>query len=179
MRHGICTVPHCIFIPMKKNNLIFLCLFISLGLQAQDGKILPSVIVKDLTGKQVSSSTFTNEGKPVVISFWATWCKPCILELSTIHDEYKDWVAETGVKVIAVSIDDVRNSQKVQPFVNGKGWEYDVFLDENGDLKRAMGVNNVPHTFLLNGKGEIVYQHNSYSPGDEEELLEKIKEIKD
>ena len=80
------------------------------------------------------------------------------------------------MKLIAVSIDDARNSAKVKPFVDGKSWDYEVYLDENGELKRAMGVNNVPHTFLMNGKGEIVYQHNSYSPGDEEELLEKIKE---
>ena len=139
-------------------------------------KLLPSVKVKDLAGNTVNTSSFANDGKPIVVNFWATWCKPCILELSTIHDEYEDWVKETGVKIIAVSIDDARNSAKVKPFVDGKGWEYEVYIDENSELKRALGVNNVPHTFLLNGKGEIIYNHNSYSPGDEEELYEKIKE---
>ena len=155
----------------------FLSFFLFSGLFGQDVvKQLPSVKVKDLEGKTVNTGDFGNDGKPYVISFWATWCKPCILELSTIHDEYADWIEETGVKLIAVSIDDARNSAKVKPFVDGKSWDYEVYLDENGELKRAMGVNNVPHTFLMNGKGEIVYQHNSYSPGDEEELLEKIKE---
>ena len=105
----------------------------------------------------------------------ATWCKPCIKELSTIADEYEDWQDETNVKLVAISIDDARNAQKVAPFVNGKGWEYDVYVDSNGDLKRAMNVNSVPHTFLLNGDNEVVYSHNSYSPGDEEELYEKVK----
>jgi len=50
-------------------------------------------------------------------------------------------------------------------------------LDTNGDLKRAMGVNNVPFTFLVDGQGKIVWKHNNYNPGDEEELLHKIKEL--
>ena len=40
-----------------------------------------------------------------------------------------------------------------------------------------MGVNNVPHTFLVNKKGEIVYSHNNYAPGDEEILYEEILKI--
>ena len=47
-------------------------------------------------------------------------------------------------------------------------------MDPNSDLRRAMGVNNVPHTFLVNGEGKIVWNHNNYSPGDEEELYEKL-----
>jgi hypothetical protein len=90
---------------------------------------------------------------------------------------YKDWQKETGVKLIAMSIDDSRNTSKVGPLVNGKGWKYDVFLDENADFKRALNVTNIPHTFLLNKAGEIVWQHNSYAPGDEEELFEKVKAL--
>ena len=90
---------------------------------------------------------------------------------------YDDWVEETGVKLVAISIDDTRNMAKVAPYVNGKGWEYDVYLDPNGDFKRALGVNNVPHTFLVDGSGKIVWQHNSYSEGDEYELLELVKKL--
>ena len=76
---------------------------------------------------------------------------------------YEDWQKETGVKLVAVSIDDVRNAAKVGPLVNGKAWTYDVYLDQNQDLKRALNVNNVPHTFLLNGNGEIGWHHNAYA----------------
>ena len=110
----------------------------------------------------------------MIISFWATWCKPCKAELNTIAEEYEDWVDETGVKLIAVSIDDARSSSRVEPYVNAQGWEYLVLMDPNSDLRRAMGVNNVPHTFLVNGEGKIVWDHNNYSPGDEEELYEKL-----
>ena len=136
--------------------------------------ILPSVNIKSVEGKTINTETIENHGNPIVISFWATWCKPCKAELNTIAEEYEDWVDETGVKLIAVSIDDARSSSRVEPYVNAQGWEYLVLMDPNSDLRRAMGVNNVPHTFLVNGEGKIVWDHNNYSPGDEEELYEKL-----
>ena len=141
------------------------------------GKKLPSVNIKDMDGKSINTAKFSNDGKPIVISFWATWCKPCKLELNTIAELYDDWQEETGVKLVAVSIDDQRSTKTVKPTVNSLGWEYDIWLDPNGDFKRAMGVNFVPHTFLLDGEGNIVYSHNNFVPGDEEELYEKILEL--
>jgi peroxiredoxin len=111
----------------------------------------------------------------MVISFWATWCSPCKKELNNISEVYEDWQEETGVKLIAISIDDSRNKHKVKPYVDSKGWEYEVYIDANQDLKRAMNVNNVPYTFLIDGEGKIVYEHNNYVPGDEDELYKQIK----
>jgi peroxiredoxin len=138
---------------------------------------IPEVSIKDVNGKQVSTSTIETDGKPVVISFWATWCKPCVRELTAIDESYIDWQDETGVKVIAISIDDTRNSAKVAPFVNGRNWEYDVYIDENSDLRRMMGVNNIPHTFLFDGNGKLVYQHNGYAQGDEDLLYEMVQKL--
>jgi len=165
---------------MIKNTLLgLLACVLSLTCFSQE-KIhkLPSVDIKTLDGKTFNTASITNNGKPVIISFWATWCKPCVKELNAIAEEYEQWQKETGVKIIAISIDDSRNTAKVSPFVNGEGWEFEVYLDPNGDFKRAMNVNNVPHTFLLNGNKEIVWQHNSYSDGDEKELLEEVKKLK-
>lgn len=148
-----------------------------LAFVSAQSQMMPNVMVKTLDGSEMDAANFSNEGKPIVISFWATWCKPCIQELMAIQDEYEDWQGETGVKLIAISVDDARSSAKVVPFVNAKDWEYEVYIDENQDLQRALNVVNVPHTFLLNGKGEIVWEHNSYQPGDEEHLFEKIKEV--
>jgi thiol-disulfide isomerase/thioredoxin len=138
---------------------------------------IPSVNVTTLDGMNVNTSTFSNNGKPFIIDFWATWCKPCITELNNIHEVYADWVAETGVKVYAISIDDTRTKGSVAPFVAGKGWEYEIYMDPNSDFRRAMNVNNVPHTFLMDGNGKIVKQHNTYNPGDEEKLYEEIKKL--
>jgi cytochrome c biogenesis protein CcmG, thiol:disulfide interchange protein DsbE len=138
---------------------------------------VPAVKVKDLDGKSFTMSDLSNDGKPIVISFWATWCSPCKKELENMAEVYDEWQKETGVKIIAVSIDDARNASKVKPYIVAKGLPYDVYIDENQDFKRAMNVNNVPHTFLVNGEGHIVWDHNNYSEGDEEHLYEEIKKI--
>jgi len=140
------------------------------------GKKLPAVTIKDMAGNTINTADASNDGNPIVISFWATWCKPCKQELNTIAEEYDDWQEETGVKLIAVSVDDQKTTKMVEPYVNATGWEYDIWMDVNGDFKRALGVNFVPHTFLLNGEGTIVYSHNNYVPGDEEELYDHILE---
>jgi len=138
---------------------------------------IPSVTVLDLKNKKVDTKTFSNNGKPFIILFWATWCKPCIQELKTMHEIYEEWQEKTGVKIIAVSIDDSRSSKKVAPFVNGRGWTFDVYIDENSDFKRAMNVNNPPHSFLVDGKGKIVFQHNGFAPGDEDNLFKELKKV--
>lgn len=140
------------------------------------GKI-PAVEVKTLQGNPFNMSEISNDGKPIILTFWATWCKPCIKEHDAINDEYEDWVEETGVKMYAISIDNARSSKNVQPFVNGKSWEFEVLLDENGDLKRAMNVNVPPHTFIIDGNGMIVWQHVGYLDGDEAEYIEIVEKL--
>ena len=155
---------------------IFTIVLFSISSFSQD-RNLPSVKVKDLKGKLVNIQKLSNDDNPIVISFWATWCKPCKKELNTIAEVYEDWQEETGVKLVAVSIDDSRSASKVKPYVNASGWEYEVFIDSNRELARALGVSTVPHTFLLNGEGKIVWEHKGYIDGDEEELYEQIEHI--
>lgn len=138
---------------------------------------LPSVTLKDITGKTVRTDTLSNDGKPFIISFFATWCKPCNRELTAISEVYDEWREETGVKVIAVSIDQAQNINKVKPLVDNNGWEYDVLLDPNSDLKRALGIQMIPYVIIVDGKGNIVYKHNGYTDGAEVELIEKVREL--
>jgi len=166
---------------MKTISVLFFLAFISSCTFAQESiftyKKLPSVKLKTVKGLPFTSDSITNNGKPIIISFWATWCKPCVRELTTIADVYDDWVTETGVKLYAISVDDSRSMTLVGPMVNGKGWDFSVLLDPNSDFKRAMNVGPIPHTFLLNGKGEVVFQHTSFAEGDELNLIEMVRKL--
>ncbi|MEG0992270.1 MAG: TlpA disulfide reductase family protein [Bacteroidales bacterium] len=138
---------------------------------------LPGISLKDINGKMVETATLKNDGKPFVISFFATWCKPCQRELNAIQEVYEEWQEETGMKLIAVSIDEAQNINKVKPLVDTSGWEYEVLLDPNGDFKRAMGVNMIPAVFVIDGNGEIAYTKSGYTPGAEAHLITKIREL--
>ncbi len=167
---------------MKRFISLLLFIFIASSITAQEDiskrKLpLPSVDLKTLNGKTFNTQNIENDGKPVIICFFATWCKPCMTELRAISDLYDDWQDETGVKIYAISIDDSRSSSKVSPLVKGQNWDYEFLLDENSDFKRAMNVNDIPHTFVLNGDKEIVWQHTSYSPGAEEEYIKVVRKL--
>ena len=137
---------------------------------------LPQVTLKTMDGKAVRVDTLSNGGKPFIIDFFATWCKPCNRELDAISEVYADWQEETGVKIFAVSIDQAQNIHKVKPLVDNHGWEYDVLLDPNSDLRRAFGIQNIPYVLLVDGQGNIVYRHMGYTDGEETELIEKVRE---
>ena len=136
---------------------------------------LPSLSLKDIEGSTVITNQPGNDGKPVIISFFATWCKPCLRELNAISEVYEDWQEETGVKLIAVSIDEGANSFKVKPLAIAQGWTFPVWLDTNKEFMRAMQVNMVPSVFVLDGKKNIIYRHTGYVDGSENELYEQVK----
>ena len=138
---------------------------------------LPAVDLKDISGKSVRTDTLQNGGRPLIIDFFATWCKPCNRELSAISEVYEDWQEETGVKLIAVSIDEAHNIHKVKPLVDRLGWPYEVLLDPNSDLKRALGIQLIPYTLVVDGNGRIVYKHQGYTDGAEEELIEEVRKV--
>ena len=162
---------------MKKIILIISTIFLFNSICFSQNRTLPSINVQTTDGNSINIKDIENGNNPIVISFWAIWCKPCIKELNNIAEVYEEWQDETGVKLIAISIDDSRSMSKVSPFINASDWEYEVYLDPNGDLKRAMGVSTVPHTFLLNKNREIVWQHKGYVDGDEYDLYEEIQKI--
>ncbi len=159
-----------------KYYFLFLLIAIHYTSRSQEFK-LPSVELKTVDGKKINTTEINNNGKPIIIDFWATWCKPCIMELNAIAEKYDDWKNETGVVLYAISIDDTKSMNRVAPLVNSKGWDFTVLLDPNSDFKRAMNVINIPHTFILDGNGNIVYQHTTYAEGDENKLYEIIKKL--
>lgn len=159
---------------MKKIFAIFAVLMLSVTAYAQ----LPSVNLKTIDGKSLRVDTLKNDGKPMIIDFFATWCKPCNRELNEIAEVYEEWQEETGVKLVAISIDKAQDTHKVAPLVAENEWPWEtVLLDPNQELMRVLGIQMIPFTLIVDGEGKIVYKHNGYTDGAEEELIEKVREI--
>jgi cytochrome c biogenesis protein CcmG/thiol:disulfide interchange protein DsbE len=141
------------------------------------GSKIPDISIKTVDGKLFNTRAFSNNGKPVVIDFWATWCVPCVKELNAIADKYEYWKKETGVKIIIIAVDTVHNTTTVSSFVRNKGWLYDVYLDPDGTFQKAMYAMDTPCTFVIDGKGNVVWMHNEYQDGDEDKVFEELKKI--
>ena len=159
---------------MKIRTMAVLLFFAITGMvKAQ----LPSITLKTMDGKTIQTDQLSNDGKPFIIDFFATWCKPCNRELKAIHEVYPDWQEETGVKLYAVSIDQAQNIHKVKPMVDENGWEYEVLLDPNSDFLHALSIQMIPYVLICDGNGKIVFRKNGYTDGAEEELIEKVREL--
>ena len=154
-------------------------LMISLLVSVLASAQIPSVLVENIKGESYQIKSLLDDGTPMIISFWSTSCKPCIRELDAVYDALPDWKEEVEFRVVAVSTDDSRLMAKAKSFAEGRGWGEDFLLlfDKNQDFMRAMNVSVVPHVFVTDGKGKIVYSHTSYVPGNEVELFEALKKI--
>lgn len=163
---------------MKKNisSLIGL-LFVLILSTASAQKSLPDRSVQTLTGERVSIQSHADNGKITVMSFWATWCSPCKRELDAISEVYEDWQENYNVELVAISVDNIRSMAKVGPMVAEKGWPFQIYLDPNQELQQDMNFRAVPQTYVINGEGQIVYEHAGYVPGDEFELEELLEEL--
>ncbi len=158
---------------MKVKNLILSAVLAFSSLSASAA--LPSVPLQNLDGDAVNAATLGTEGKPVIVSFFATWCKPCMRELAAIEQVYDDWQDETGVELVAVSIDKAQDADKVRSLVASHDWPYTVLLDSNSELARGVGVQAVPHVLVIDGAGNVAYSHSGYHDGAETELYEHVK----
>ena len=161
---------------MKTFLLSIAALFITVAASAQ----VPSVTLENAKGESFDTSLLLKEGTPMILSFWSTSCKPCIRELDAVYDAMPDWIEEADFRVVAVSTDDSRLLAKARSFAEGRGWgeEFTLLFDKNQDFMRAMNVSVVPHVFVIDGKGKVVYSHTAYVPGGEVELFEAVKSCK-
>lgn len=158
---------------MKNISLLFLIIFSLQNVSAQNA--LPSVELKNLKGEKVNLNTLHHKGKYLIISFWATWCVPCRKETEKINALLPEWQKQKDVEMIAISIDDSRTAPKVKSFVQTQKWNFPVYLDVNSDTKRALNYQAVPYLIVVDKDGKIIYRHNGYKPGDEQEVFEALK----
>jgi peroxiredoxin len=160
---------------MKSVLILFSIAVFSVSIFSQDNsegiRKGPDFTLEDLDGNEVELFKEVGDG-PILLSFWATWCKPCLEELNEykqIYSEYKD----QGFKMYAISTDDENSVAKVKPLVRSKGYNFPVLLDTNSDAVRLYYAQSVPYSVVLDKQGMIIYSHLGYMKGDEV----KVKQI--
>jgi len=165
---------------MRFATRFFIILFLitcSFWVSKAQNRQLPSVVLYNILGQKLDVQSYGENGKISIFSFWATWCAPCKKELTNLAELYDDWKEKYDLEIIAVSTDDQRTAAKVKPYVDGQAWEFDVLLDVNEDLKRALNFQTVPYTLVVDQKGNVVFEHSGYVEGDEYELEEVVKKL--
>jgi len=162
---------------MKFGKLTILLLAVSLFSFTTPEKKFPSTDLKDLNGKIVNTDEFVNNGKITIVSFWATWCVPCQRELDVYSDLYDEWTKEYDVEIIAISTDNARQLTKVKPLLAQKQWPFRVLNDSNEKLKQLLSFVAIPQTFILDKKGNIVFDHSGFALGDEYEVEDVLKKL--
>ena len=135
--------------------------------QAQE--ISPNAIVKDLSGNSIQMGDVLKDDV-VIVSFWATWCKPCQNELDALAEIEDIWADK--LRVVAISIDDARSASKVRSTVKAKMWPYEVYTDENSSLAKSLNISSIPFVMIV-ADGKTVYSHTGYTPGSERHLVDK------
>ena len=149
-------------------------LFILLSVISLSQNIVPNTKLKNLESEFIYTNDVLIENNFYIVSFWATWCIPCINELDAIVDIYEE-LEKDNIEVIAISTDDARTKKRGRPMINGKDWNFKILLDENHDLKRALNIVGIPHTIITKDT-KIIYRRIGYSPGEEVDLFEFIRE---
>ena len=158
---------------MRNRLLLILAAFVSIGLHAQ---IIPDVKVEDAAGKAVSVQSLVDGKSPFVVSFWATWCKPCLKELAALEEVAPDWEGKYPLRIYAVSVDDSRSIAEAKAMAASADWPVTVLFDTKQHLKQALKVSSVPHVFVFDKNGKQVWTHMGYIPGAEDDLLQKVLE---
>lgn len=135
----------------------------------------PNFKLENLDGDITELYNELGEG-PILLSFWATWCKPCIEELTEYKKIFNDF-KDKGFKMFAISTDNERTVAKVKPFVKSKKYNFPVLLDTNSDIARLYYAQAVPFSVILNDEGYIVYTHLGYMRGDELNVRNTVSEL--
>jgi cytochrome c biogenesis protein CcmG, thiol:disulfide interchange protein DsbE len=158
-----------------KQATFLLFFFLCFAITASAQKTIPNVTVKTLDGQTVNLQEYAKKsGKVIIIDFWATWCSPCKKELDTIAEYYEEWQKKYNVELLAITVDNQRALPKVPGIVESKGWEYTIFAGNEDAMRTAFNFQTIPQTLVADKKGNIIFEHNGYVPGDEEELEKAV-----
>jgi peroxiredoxin len=155
--------------------LVVVCTLLALASPSQAEGTAPDFTLSNLDGKDVVLSELLQKG-PVIVDFWATWCKPCLKAFPGLQ-EILDTYRERGLSIVAVSVDSPKSRSRVAPLIKSKKYTFEVLLDTQGRVAKKYNAFMLPRTVLLNPEGEIVFAATGYRPSNHEKLEEILATI--
>lgn len=119
--------------------------------------LMPELIMDGLDDKQYFLSDYA--GQVVLVNLWATWCPPCVEELSSL-DALQAEMGGEDFKVIAISMDDKMTPEEIQTFLTEKGVEnLDVYIDHEGSTTHIPELFGLPTSYIINDVGNMVARY--------------------
>ncbi len=125
-------------------------------------------------GTSILMDEILSSTEGTILVFWEINNQQCTTNIQNIYETWVDEVKQYGVHLVSVCIDKSGNWMRIRPYVDGKGWMFDTYIDTNGDLKRAMNITTTPYTILLDGNRNVKCRYPGYCSGDEKEICDKI-----
>ena len=134
----------------------------------------PQLLLKSLDGGEYDLSTA--KGRVVVVNFWATWCPPCIEELPTMQKLWEE-TRDQGLDVLAVNVGEP--ADRIQQFLNEFEPEltFPILLDPDGEAFQAWGVRGLPKTYVVNKRGQVIYEAEGGRNMNSEHIRERLRTL--
>lgn len=153
------------------------CVMLILAVPVTAGNSMraPDFTLSNLRGKDVTLSEMLKEG-PVLLDFWATWCKPCVKAFPELQELFEKYEGR-GLRVVTVSVDSPKSQARVAPLISSKKYTFEVLLDTQGRVAKRYNIMALPRTLLISPAGEIVYATVGNRPTSHKELEQAILEI--
>jgi len=147
------------------------------------GDEAPTFFVRDLAEQNFFFSDTLKTGKPAVLSFFATWCGPCRVEmpvLDTLSQSYSN-INFYLINVSGLSQGKEKKKEdpvKVKEMVTDLGVSLPVLMDKYGKVAEKYGVKSLPWLVVIDQKSKVHYIHDGYALGDEKKLKEILDKLK-
>ncbi|HSZ87202.1 MAG TPA: hypothetical protein VK787_14310 [Puia sp.] len=154
-------------------KIFFTSFFASVSFFAHAQITISSATLKPMRGAIAPFSSFTQKDSLILICFWSVNSDESVNELNAINTHYDNWKETVKFKLMAISIDEGKIANRVRPTAIGNGWTFNIFIDINGDLRKALSSSNLPQSFIIKN-GKVVYQQSGYEAGTENYLFQKI-----
>ncbi|HEY3991053.1 MAG TPA: TlpA disulfide reductase family protein [Acidobacteriaceae bacterium] len=138
---------------VRLRNVVLVCA-LAIFVTVAGAESAPKLSLKDLSGQTQKLSAL--RGRIVVLNFWATWCEPCQDELPRLSRLAQNYAGK-NVEFIAVSIDEAKNRDKIEPLLHRLNVNLDIWTGADLETLNKFGLGNVvPGTMVIDDKGQVI-----------------------